>query len=187
LSPWALSQYWRDVTTNEVAITRVLKVTFLSIYDKIIGTGIGYRFWVYAYNSVQKARNKPRWPRKSGTLSSTPTEILDLKIGEYVRVKSFDQILETLNKSNKNRGLSFDAEMVRFCAKTLRVHGRVDKIINEGTGEMMDFHNPCIILEDAWCSSDWSACRRLCPRSIYHYWREIWLERVPVSDSPKTP
>jgi len=187
LSPWALSQYWRDVTTNEVAITRVLKVTFLSIYDKIIGTGIGYRFWVYAYNSVQKARNKPPWPRKSGTLSSTPSEILDLKVGEYVRVKSFDQILETLDKNNKNRGMSFDAEMVRCCGKSYRVHSRVDKIINEGTGEMMNFGNPCIILKDVWCSSDWSAFRRFCPRSIYHYWREIWLERVPASNPPKTP
>jgi hypothetical protein len=108
LAPWALRQYWRDVTTNKVGITRVLKVAFLSIYDKIVGSGIGYRFWVYAYNSAQKVRNKPPWPRKSGTLSSTPTDILDLKAGEYVRVKSFDKILETLDKNNKNRGLSFD-------------------------------------------------------------------------------
>ena len=187
LSPWDLRQYWRDVTTNKVPITRVLRVAFLSLYRMIVATGIGYRFWVDAYNFVQKARNQPPWPRRSGTLNSTPTEILDLNIGEYVRVKSHDQILETLDKDNRNRGLSFDAEMVRFCGKTLPVHGRVEKIVNEGTGEMMNFSNPCIILKDSWCSSDLSACRHFCPRSIYHYWREIWLERVPASELPKTP
>jgi hypothetical protein len=187
LSPWALRQYWRDVTTNKVAISRVLRVAFLSLYRKIVATGIGYRFWVYAYDSVQKARNKQLWPRRSGTLSSTPSEILDLEVGEYVRVKPYDQILETLDKNNRNRGLSFDAEMVRFCGKTCRVHSRVEKIINEGTGEMMNFGNPCIILKDSWCSSDLSAGRHFCPRSIYHYWREIWLERVPASDPPRTP
>ena len=34
---------------------------------------------------------------------------------------------------------------------------------------------PCIILQDVICTSDY---HRLCPRGIYPYWREIWLERV---------
>jgi hypothetical protein len=45
--------------------------------------------------------------------------------------------------------------------------------------------HPCIILEDVVCQSRYSTCRMLCPRSIYPYWREIWLERVPAAeDSP---
>ncbi len=187
LKPTALRQYWRDVTTNNVSPLRMIRVAFLSLYARIVGLGIGYSFWVSLYDAVQRLRNRPPWPHKTGTLSATPTEILGLEIGEYVRVKSFEEILSTLDKNNKNRGLSFDAEMVRFCGSIHRVHSRVDKIINEASGEMMHFVNPCIILEDVWCSSDWSECRRFCPRSIYHYWREIWLERVPAPASPKTP
>lgn len=187
LSPWDVRQYWRDLTTNKVSVTRMLRVAFLSLYRKIAAIGIGHRFWVGAYEFVQKARNGQPWPRRSGTLSKTPTELLDLEIGEYVRVKSYDQILKTLDKNNRNRGLSFDAEMVRFCGKTCKVQARVEKIIHEGTGEMMHFSNPCIILKDSWCSSDLSKCRHFCPRNIYHYWREIWLERAPAPNSPKTP
>jgi hypothetical protein len=29
------------------------------------------------------------------------------------------------------------------------------------------------------CEARYSVCRRFCPRAIYPYWREIWLERVP--------
>jgi hypothetical protein len=178
LSPWSLGQYWRDVTSNKVGIVRLVKVAFISLYSKIVESGFGYRFWVAAYDFVQILRNRPPWPRKSGTLNSTPTGHLDLEVGEYVRVKPHNEILKTLDGDNSNRGLLFDTEMVRFCGTVQRVHSRVEKIINEGTGEMLSFGNPCIILEDVWCSSEWSDCRRFCPRSIYHYWREIWLERV---------
>ena len=28
------------------------------------------------------------------------------------------------------------------------------------------------------CEARYAKCRRFCPRGIYPYWREIWLERV---------
>jgi hypothetical protein len=40
---------------------------------------------------------------------------------------------------------------------------------------MMHLKNPCIMLEDVICAG---AYHRYCPRGIYPYWREIWLERV---------
>ena len=187
LSPWDMRQYWRDFNSNRVGIGRLFKVAFYSMYTKIIATGFAYRIWVGLFDAIQRLRKRPPWPYRSGALDTTPTEHLNLAVGELVRVKAFDEILKTLNKNNKNRGLFFDAEMVRFCGKTYRVQGRVDKIINEETGQMMNFGNPCIILEDVWCSSDWSPCRRLCPRAIYHYWREIWLERVPENMAAKIP
>ena len=35
--------------------------------------------------------------------------------------------------------------------------------------------NPCIVLENTVCEGAYNAN---CPRSIYSFWREIWLERV---------
>ena len=61
---------------------------------------------------------------------------------------------------------------------------RVEQIIDERSGRMIRFKNPCIVLEDVICTSDY---HRLCPRSIYPYWREIWLERVGDAPAPPSP
>jgi hypothetical protein len=44
-----------------------------------------------------------------------------------------------------------------------------------------------VILENVWCQSRYSTCRMLCPRSIYSWWREVWLERVPDEAAALTP
>jgi hypothetical protein len=36
---------------------------------------------------------------------------------------------------------------------------------------------PSIILDGVWCQSRYSYGRMFCPRSIYSYWREVWLQR----------
>ena len=76
--------------------------------------------------------------------------------------------------------MCWDAELVPYCGKTYRVLKRVTKIVNEKTGEMQEMKTPCIILDSVVCQSRYSHCRMFCPRSIYSYWREIWLERVPA-------
>jgi hypothetical protein len=116
-----------------------------------------------------------RYPFIDGSLQKTPNEALDLQPGELVRVKSKEEIVATLDTRNRNRGMSFDAEQLKYCGREARVLRRVNRIIDEPTGKMMELKNPCIILEDVICTSDY---HRLCPRGIYPYWREIWLERV---------
>jgi hypothetical protein len=105
----------------------------------------------------------------------TPKQTLDLRPGELVRVKSREQIEATLDRTNRNRGLSFDGEMLKYCGQQARVLRRVNRIIEEPTGKMMRFSNDCIVLEGVICTADY---HQYCPRSIYPYWREIWLERV---------
>jgi hypothetical protein len=95
-----------------------------------------------------------------------------------VRVKSQEQILATLDTDNKNRGLYFDAEAVPFCGGTYRVLSRVGRILDEKTGRLIKLRNESIILEGVYCQARYSDCRMFCPRAIYSYWREIWLERV---------
>jgi hypothetical protein len=40
---------------------------------------------------------------------------------------------------------------------------------------MRHFANEAIMLEGVVCTGDYL---QLCPRRIYDYWREIWLERI---------
>ena len=64
---------------------------------------------------------------------------------------------------------------------TYRVLSRVNRILDEKTGRLVEFKNEAIILEGVFCQARYSACRMFCPRAIYTYWREIWLERVSES------
>jgi hypothetical protein len=114
-------------------------------------------------------------PLLRGKLDRGPSATLDLQPGELVRVKSRKEIVKTLDTENKNRGLNFDVHMLRYCGQIARVLRRVNKIIDERSGKMIDIKSDCIVLEGVVCVGDY---RRFCPRRIYPYWRETWLERV---------
>jgi hypothetical protein len=111
-----------------------------------------------------------------GTLDKTPTDVLDLKPGDLVQIKSLPEIKSTLNKRGRNRGLHFSADQRPFCGQQFRVRNRADNFIAEGTGEMKHFRNT-VMLEDVLCDS---ACFAFggCYRSDLLYWREIWLRKI---------
>jgi len=125
-----------------------------------------------------------RWLRRryphlcGGASGKTPMFSTNLSPGEIVQVRSKDEIMQTVNADMRNRGLSFDVEMVAYCGTEQRVLRRVEQIIDEKTGRMMRLPNPCIVLDGIVCSGNLSMTRMFCPRSIYPYWREIWLKRL---------
>jgi hypothetical protein len=43
---------------------------------------------------------------------------------------------------------------------------------------MLEMKSPCIVLDQVVCQARYSANRMFCPRAMYPYWREIWLEKV---------
>jgi hypothetical protein len=107
-----------------------------------------------------------------------PSEPLELRPGELVQVKSKREVARLVDENGRNKGLSFDWEMVPHCGRTYRVQDRVERIIDENTGEMIHFKSDCLILEGVACSGDLSDGRWFCPRAIYPYWREAWLRRA---------
>jgi hypothetical protein len=105
-----------------------------------------------------------------------PPAPLNLQPGELVRIRTKNEILETLTGSPpKNRGMTFDPEMVRYCGRIARVRGRVSRLIDEQTGKMIFIKSDCIVLEGVVCMADF---HRFCTRSDFPFWREAWLERV---------
>jgi hypothetical protein len=135
------------------------------------------------FNEIQ-VRRQPHgrsYPTFTGTLPArTPVDQLDLQPGELVQVRDKEEILTTLDHNNCNRGLRFTAEMLEFCGGIYRVVRRVHHIVDERTGYMLDMKTPAIILEGVFCTAEF---RRLCPRAIYHYWRECWLTRAVDSQA----
>ncbi len=179
---WEFDQYVEDYRSGNVGLWRMFCGAVYASYFALQRAGIGVgRPMRWFYDKFHFLWGGTPFPRKFGTVPDgqpTPTGTLNLQPGELVRIKPYGEILNTLNSNNKNRGLFFDAEEVPFCGGTYRVLRRVSKIINERTGKMRDMKTPCIILDSVICEARYSDCRYFCPRSIYSYWRELWLERV---------
>lgn len=127
---------------------------------------------------LHKLGRLPTPPVKGAGPKSPAYEPLDLQPGELVRVKPREEIAKMLTDKGTNRGLWFDREMLAFCGQVFRVRKRVERIIEEPTGRMLEFSNDCVILDGAVCSGQRSPGRWFCPREIFPYWRECWLERV---------
>ena len=183
---WNLSQYLEDFTSKNIPLNRFLRdvITFTFYWLLRQGNHFSYRasvpfHWLYDY--FQTITGGVPYPRKSGNIplgQRTPTCDLNLKVGDIVKAKSYKEILLTLDESNKNRGLFFDAEHVPYCGGTYRVKSIVEKFIDEKTGKMITPKNKSVILEGVFCQARYSDCRLFCPRAIFSWWREIWLEKI---------
>jgi hypothetical protein len=169
IPPWDARQYLLDVRSGNAGLLAMVRSLSVGVFNEY--QDFSRRFlprWL-------RIRGGKRFPFIDGTLTKTPEQTLDLQPGELVRVKRKEEIVSTLDTTNRNRGMTFDSEMLKYCGRQARVLRRVETIIDEKTGRMLHLKNPCIILENVICTSDY---HRLCPRGIYPYWREIWLERV---------
>ena len=92
-----------------------------------------------------------------------------------------------LTRRGHLRGLSFDREMLPYCGGTYRVQDRVQRLIDDRTGRMIEIPSDCLILQGVVCSGERSHGRWFCPREIFPYWREAWLRPVDRSPEPAEP
>jgi hypothetical protein len=120
-----------------------------------------------------------RAPWNSKRYWKTPSRRLDLRPGDVVKVRGAWEILRTLDRLGRNRGLRFTPEMLRYCGQEYRVLSRLERRINEVDGQLIEFGNGCVLLENVICKGQ----RTFCSRSEYHYWREIWLELVSSQET----
>ena len=104
-------------------------------------------------------------------------ERLNLRPGEWIEVRSQDEILSTLDEHAKHRGLRFVPEMFDFCGRKFRVLKRVEKICIENTPDVRSIKDT-VLLENGICQGGGIGCDRAC----FHFWREIWLRRVTGPD-----
>ncbi len=173
---WDLRHFVRDVRNGSVPARTVLR--YLLPY--LTGT----------YQGVTSNR-LPRWllirggarlPAVHGSLTKTPVLQLDLQPGEPVRVRTRQQIRQTVDRNARNRGLTFETEMTPYCGRSMRVDRRVNRLIDDWTGRMLDLGTPCIVLEGAVCKGLYHG---LCTRRTDTFWREIWLDPESEAESKR--
>lgn len=127
------------------------------------------------FNRAQRLRGGVDYPwRPEGEGVGTAREDLALRPGERVRIKDGRAIAMTLDRKSRNRGMWFDREMLRFCGQEFSVRRRVEKLIDERNGRMLQMKTPCITLDGVTATGEFL---RFCPQNEYIFWREIWLER----------
>jgi hypothetical protein len=109
-------------------------------------------------------------------------DVLALQPGEWVEVRSIEEILATLDRNRRNRGLLWMTGMRKHCGKQYRVYRRVERITLETNGEPRTMKNT-VLLEDCLCDG---AAFGGCDRSCFHFWREAWLKRVANESRAET-
>jgi hypothetical protein len=155
-----MDHYWRD-----------LKVGNLRLIPLIVA------FSVRLFNWTHWRLGGAIWPVvKPPEGGTSPHQDLGLQPGQMVRVKSKHAIEATLNRNSRNRGLSFGEDMISYCGGSYRVAARIDRIVHEGTGELLQLKTPSILLEGVTAIGG----SILNPQNEFYFWREIWLDPEPT-------
>jgi hypothetical protein len=159
LAPLDFTSYIRDIRSKTYSSSELIR-------------NLAYALFV----RVRYILTKTHYSYLEGQQARTPDESLNLQPGEWVQVKTKEEIRETLNKHGMNRGLKFTLDMVPHCGKTYRVLRRLENMIDEPSRELIHLKNT-VILEDLICKG----CGEInggCPRENYNFLREVWLKRV---------
>ncbi len=157
LSPFGLVEYLQEFVGGELAPGRFLMMAGRTLADRLRR--------LFGIAPIGSVRGSPG-PHAKGDLGLQP--------GEYVEVRSADEIRDTVGPSGMNRGLSFEPDMTSFIGQKHQVAFRVEKMIHEETGKMVRLTNT-VALKNVHCTG---ACTKNCPRSQAHFWREAWIKRV---------
>ena len=188
LRPLALWHFIADFRTGNATLGKILRVVVLHLVWRLRDLPFGWSVSVRLYDRVHRLLMGRPDPYREGLIpdgAPTPDERLDLKPGEWVEVKSHDEILQTITAHLENRGLKYNVELTPSCGQRFRVAQRVERIIEEKSGRMMTFKNPCITLESVYCRALYTPYSLLCTRRVTPYFREIWLRRAPAPESPQ--
>ena len=135
------------------------------------------------FNEVQEARRGTGYPAPWRGLPAQSAHVAQSVVpGDRVRIRRRDEIGATLDARGRNRGLWFDDDMIKHCGHGYRVRQRVERIIDDATGQMLEMKGSCILLEGVDASGEFL---RLCAQHEYPFWREAWLS--PDQTAPPGP
>lgn len=135
------------------------------------------------FNAVQSARGGVPYPAMMvSTGGSTRSVGHSLAPGDTVRVLPMEDIAKTLDQKGRNRGLWFDAEMVKHCGRRYTIAKNVERIIENTTGQMLEMKNPCLLLTGVDVSGEF---HRFLAQHEYPFWRAVWLAPETEED-PRT-
>ena len=164
MAKWDIRQDFRPLVAGNVTVGAFCVAMLTRLFNAAQGLrgGTGHPGW------------EPRTTERAQPIGR------ELVRGDAIRVLTMEAIAPTLNEKGRNRGLWFDRDMIRHCGRRYAILGRVDRIIDDATGQMRALKTPSFILEGVEASGEFL---RFCAQQEYPLWREVWLSRE--LDQPK--
>ena len=101
-----------------------------------------------------------------------------LETGDWVRVRSLEEIKMTLNHWRQVKGCGFMPELAEFCGTTQRVLKSMKRFVDERDHRVKK-SSGIILLDGVTCqgTAEFGECDRAC----LHFWRKEWLQKVDES------
>src|ERR1700727_197761 len=107
--------------------------------------------------------------------SVNPSSVLGLRAGEWVEVRTQEEMLATLDEHGRLENLPFMPEMIQYCGQRLRVYKRADKTCEYTQQWSIRRMKDSVHLEGTRCDgSGHSGCEASC----LIFWKEAWLKRA---------
>jgi hypothetical protein len=111
-------------------------------------------------------------------------QVLNLRVGEIVEVRSEAEILATLDGRGELESLPFMPEMLQFCGRRFRVDKLAVKLCDTiGSTGMYRMRN-AVHLGGVRCDGK---AHGGCQAGCLIYWKEAWLRRVPAGEPGPAP
>jgi hypothetical protein len=101
--------------------------------------------------------------------------VVHLQAGDWVRVRSLDEIQSTLNRFKELKGCAFLEDMKQYCDTEQRVFKVLERFLDERDYKVKKAKG-IVLLEDVYCQGTPVFGR--CDRSCLSFWREEWLEKI---------
>lgn len=117
------------------------------------------------------------WAAGSGSACQPP---LALKAGDWVRVRSREEIEKTLDSRGECLGCLHMSEMWQYCGTIQRVLKPVQRYLDECDYKIRQCRG-VVLLDGIICQG--SAFPEGCDCSCPIFWREEWLELLPGSQT----
>jgi hypothetical protein len=104
--------------------------------------------------------------------------------GNWVEVRSKDEILRTLDQDGRLEGLPFMPQMFRYCGQRFQVFKRAHKTCDTVSGHYVGRRLSSAIHLDLRCNGQaYGGCQAAC----LIFWKEVWLKRVDGAEDAKMP
>jgi hypothetical protein len=110
--------------------------------------------------------------------SESKLDISSLQAGDWVRVRSPEEIQATLNPWKELKGCAFLPYMMEYCGTKQRVLQPVHRFLDERDYKVKKARG-VVLLEGVICKGTPVFGR--CDRCCHLFWREEWLEKIPES------
>jgi hypothetical protein len=126
-----------------------------------------------AQSDTQQQQLVDQLPQVEGTNLGRSGE---LNTGDWVRVRSWEEIQPMLDPFKETRGCAFLEDMRKYCGTKQRVLKSMERFLDERDYKVKKVRG-VILLDNVICNG--TPAFGKCDRCCFLFWREEWLERIP--------